>query len=67
MVMAEIDKINISGGGDCEDETVGRSTSKNSNRAISYLTHNARQAFTQLRQAFTKALILWNFDLKCLI
>ena len=54
-------------GGDCEDETVKRSplTSKNSNRATSYLTPNAKQAFTKLRQAFTKALILRHFDPKC--
>ena len=51
----------------CADETVKRSPliSKNSNGAIAYLTTGAKQAFTQLRQAFTKALILQHFDLKC--
>ena len=51
----------------CKDETVERSpiTSKNSNGAISYLTSGAKQAFIQLRQAFTKALIFQHFDLKC--
>ena len=54
------------GGGDCEEEMVKRSplTSKNSNRATGYLTPGAKQAFTQLRQAFTKALILRHFDPK---
>ena len=48
-----------------EDETVGRSPSKNSNGVTSYLTPDARQVFTQLRQAFTKALILQHFDPEC--
>ena len=54
-------------GGDCEDETVERSplTSKNSNGAMGYLTPDAKRAFTQLRQAFTKAPILRHFDPKC--
>ena len=54
-------------GGDREDETVKRSplTSKNSNGAISYLTPDAKRAFTQLRQAFTKAPIFQYFDPKC--
>ena len=50
---------------DCEDKTVGRSPSKNLNGATSYLTPNARQTFTQLRQAFTEASILRHFDPKC--
>ena len=34
---------------------------------MAYLTFDARQAFTQLRQTFTKALILQHFDSKYLI
>ena len=62
---AEVDSIG--GGGDREDETVERSplTSKNSNGATGYLTPDAKRAFTQLRQAFTKAPILRHFDLEC--
>ena len=30
-----------------------------------FLTPDARRAFTQLKQAFTKALILWHFDPDC--
>ena len=30
-----------------------------------FLTPNARQVFTQLKQAFIKALILQNFELHC--
>ena len=58
---AEVDSIS---GGDHEDETVERSplTSKNLNGATSYLTSNAKQAFTQVRQVFTKAPILQYFD-----
>ena len=54
-------------GGDCEDETVKRSplTSKNLNGATGYLTPDAKRAFTQLRQAFTKAPILRHFDPEC--
>ena len=54
-------------GNNCEDETVKRSplTSKNPNRATGYLTPVAKQAFTQLRQAFTKASILRYFDPEC--
>ena len=62
--MAEVDKVDV-GGGNCEDKTVGRSMFKNLNGAIGYLTPNARQTFIQLRQTFTKALILWHFDPKC--
>ena len=56
----------ISGGGDCEDETIKRSllTSKNSNEIMSYSTPGTKQAFTHFRQAFTKALIFWHFDLE---
>ena len=54
-------------GGDREDETVERSplTSKNSVGATGFLTPGAKRAFTQLRQAFTKALILQHFDPEC--
>ena len=66
--MVKDDKVDsISGGGDCEDKMVERLplTSKNLNGAMSYLTPSAKQAFTQLRQAFTKAPILWHFDQEC--
>ena len=61
---AEVDSIS---GGDCKNEMVERSplTSKNLNGATGYLTPNAKQAFIQLRQAFTKAPILQHFDLEC--
>ena len=62
--VAEIDEAGV-GGGDCEDKTVERSPSKNSNRAMGYLTPNARRVFIQMRQAFTKALILWHFNPEC--
>ena len=65
MDVAEVDEVGVGGGGNREDETVGRSPSKNSNRATGYLIPNTRQAFTQLRQTFTKALILRHFDPKC--
>ena len=66
--MAKVDKTDVGvGGGEYKDETVGRLPSKNSNRAIGYLTSDARQAFTQLRQAFTKVLILQHFDPECYI
>ena len=47
-----------------EDKTVKRSplTFKNSNGATGYLTPDAKWAFTQLRQAFTKAPIFRHFD-----
>ena len=62
--MAEDAEISSVGGGDRKDETVEKLplTSKNSNRATDYLTSNAKRAFTQLRQAFTKAPILQHFD-----
>ena len=59
--VAEDAEVSV-GGGDYEDETVGKSLSKNLNGATSYLTPNARQTFIQLRQAFTKALILQHFN-----
>ena len=65
--MAEDAEIVSVGGGDCKDETVERSPliSKNSNGATGYLTPDAKQAFTQLRQAFTEAPILRHFDPEC--
>ena len=65
--MAEDAEVGSIGGDcDCEDETVERSplTSKNSNRATGYLTFGAKRAFTQLKQAFTKASIFCYFDLE---
>ena len=38
---------------------------KNLNGAIRYLTPNAKQAFTQLRQVFTKAPIFQHSDSEC--
>ena len=66
--MAENAKVGSVGiGNNCENKTIEISplTSKNLNRAIGYLTPKARLAFTQLKKAFTKALILQHFDLKC--
>ena len=61
--MAESDEVGSGSNGNCEDGTVERPPcSKNLNRATGYLTPDARQAFIQLRQAFTKALILQHFD-----
>ena len=51
--------------GDCENEMIKKSPSKNFNGAMSYLTPDAGWVFTQLRQAFTKALILQRFDPEC--
>ena len=65
MDVTEVDEVCVDGGDDCEDETVKRSPSKNLNGATGYLTPNARQAFIQLRQAFTKAPILRYFDPEC--
>ena len=59
--MAEDAEVGVCGG-DCKDETVGRLPSKNSNKATCYPTPNARRAFTQWRQAFTKTPILQHFD-----
>ena len=60
--VAEVDEVGVGGVSDCENEMVGRSPSKNSNRAIGYLTSDVRRVFTQLRQVFTKAPILQHFD-----
>ena len=61
--VAEVDKVSIGDGNYYEDKMVGRSPSKKLNRAIDYLTPDARQTFSQLRQAFTKALIFQHLDL----
>ena len=59
------DKIdNVGGGGDCKDKIDIRSLFKNSNGATEYLDLKTRLAFTQLRKAFSKALIFQQFDLK---
>ena len=57
LLVAEDDEFGSIGDSDCKEETVGRSplTFKNSNGATGYLTLDAKQAFTQLRQVFTKA------------
>ena len=57
----------IGDGGDRKDKKVKRSqfTSKNLNGATSYLTSDAKQAFTELRQAFTKTPILQSFEPEC--
>ena len=62
--MAENAEVKSVGGGNCENGTVERSslTSKNSNGITGYTTPKARLAFSQLRKAFTKALILQHFD-----
>ena len=51
-------EVTSDGGSDYEDEAVRKLPSKNLNKTTSYSTPDANQAFTQLRQAFTKALIL---------
>ena len=63
--MAEDAKVRVDGG-DYEDKTDERLLrSKNSNQATSYLTPNPKYAFTQLTQAFSKAMIFRHFDPKC--
>ena len=65
--MAEDAKVGSVGGSDYKDKMIKRSSLifKNLNGATGYLTPGAKQAFTQLRQAFTKAPILQYFDSKC--
>ena len=64
--MTESNEVGIASVGDnYENKKVKKSLgSKNPNETTCYLTPNARQAFTQLRQTFTKALIFWHFDLE---
>ena len=55
-----------SSGGDSDDGTKICLLSRDcQTKAIRYLTSEARLAFTQLKQAFNKALILQHFDLEC--
>ena len=63
MNLPEFNKVCV-GSGDCKNKTVRKSLSKNSNRAMAYLTPNARWVFTQLNKTFTKALIFQQFDLE---
>ena len=67
LLMAKDDEVGSVGDGNCEDKTIKRSslTSKNLNKATSYLTPKARLAFTQLRKTFTNAPILRHFDPEC--
>ena len=66
MDVAKSDEFGDGSGGDCKDGMVKRSSySKNLNGVTAYLTPNAKRAFTQLRQTFTKAPILQHFDPKC--
>ena len=63
--MANNDEVgSVGSGGNFKDETVKRSslTSKNSNGVTGHLTPNVKQAFTQLKQAFTKAPIPQYFE-----
>ena len=46
-----------------DDEASNEKSSKSKNPT--FLTVDARQAFTQLRQAFIEVSILSHFDLKC--
>ena len=64
--MAERNEDGIDSGGNYKDKTIKKSPySKNLNGIMDYLTPNARQSFTQLKQTFIKALILQYFNLKC--
>ena len=66
MDVAKSDEVGSGGGGDCEDETIKRSScSKNLNEAMDYLISHAKRIFTQLTQVFIKAPILQYFDSKC--
>ena len=65
MDVPESDKVSGSSGDDHEDEIVKRLPHfKNLSKIMDYLTTDVRQAFTQLRQTFTEALILRHFDPK---
>ena len=67
MIVEDAEVGTVGGIGDHEDQTIERLLlrSQNSNRAIGYLMPNAKQAFIQLSQAFTKAPILQHFDPEC--
>ena len=64
--MTEDAEVSSIGGCYYKDETVERwlLTSKNSNSVTGYLIFGAKQAFTQLRKAFTEAPIFRHFDPK---
>ena len=72
------DDDEVVGGGGDRNLSKSKSKSKKSKNAKSgvqthlsamgestFLTSDAKEAFNQLRQAFTKALILWQFDPEC--
>ena len=68
MVLAENNEVDI-GNSDFnnKNKTVKRSSFKNLNGTVEYLTPKARWSFTQLRKIFIKALIFQHFDQKCYI
>ena len=57
-------KIDSNEVGDDEIETKVQKLSKSKKTELGFLTRGARKAFTELRQAFIKALILYHFDPK---
>ena len=59
-----IDNVEVNSGevGDDEVEKKGRNLYKSKKTEPSFLTSRAREAFTDLRQAFIKALIFYHFD-----
>ena len=51
-----------------KSQTKSRHLENNDNlEELKVLTSNPKEAFNHLKQAFTKALILWHFDLECYI
>ena len=56
-----IDDVEVDGG-EVEVGKKGRNLSKSKKTELGFLTSGARKAFTKLRQAFVKALILHHFD-----
>ena len=72
MVVAKLDGLDGSGiddvevdGGEIEIGKKGRNSSKFKKTELDFLISGARKAFTKLRQAFIKALILHHFDPEC--
>ena len=61
---SEMDDVKVDGGevGNNEVEKKGRNLSKSKKTELGFLTAGAKMAFTELRQAFIKALILHHFD-----
>ena len=58
MDVVESNQVDIGNSGDYKDDMAKKSLLlKNLNWAIDYLTPNAKQTFTQLKQVFIKALI----------